>query len=98
MNMARFACEYESYTPLTALKSQILNAIMKEGLIECLPLMKGDCNMRDPEKQCNFHDIRHATKDCFSLKNAIELLVRNGTIKQFVKKRTTCQGSHSIPK
>ena len=79
--------KYESYAPLTAPRSQILNAIMKEGLLEHPSPMTSDRNRRDPAKWCNFHnDIGHGTKDCFSLKNAIESLVRKGAIKKFVKK------------
>ena len=77
-------------------RSQILNAIMKEGLLECLPLMRSDRSRHDPEKRCNFHnDIGHATEDCFSLKNTIESLVRKGAIKQFVKKNHTPMIAHN---
>ena len=62
---------------------------MKEGLLERPPLMIVDCSRRDPTNRGNFHnDIGHATEDCYSLKNAIESLVRKGAIKHFVMKES----------
>ena len=79
--------KYDSYTPLTAPRSQILNTIKSEGLLERPPPMLGDRSGRDHTKRCDFHnDIGHTTDDCYCLRNAIEALVRKGAIRQFVKK------------
>ena len=61
---------------------------MRTSLIEHPPPMKGDRSKRDLKKCCNFHNsIGHVMKDYINLKNAIESLVRKGTIRQFVRKR-----------
>ena len=49
--------------------------------------MKGDPNKRNRNKYCHFHkDHGHDTDECFDLKQLIENLIRQGKLRNFLRR------------
>ena len=49
--------------------------------------MKGDLNKCNRNKYCRFHrDHRHDTDECFDLKQQIENLIRQGKLRNFLRR------------
>ena len=49
--------------------------------------MKGDPNKRNRNKYCLFHrDHKHDTNECFDLKQQTENLIRQGKLRNFLRR------------
>ncbi|GMN20970.1 hypothetical protein TIFTF001_040006 [Ficus carica] len=58
------------------------------------PPLRADRARRNQNKYCNFHkDVGHDTKDCIQLRDQIELLIRDGHLREFVERIITPAGS-----
>ena len=76
---------FESYTPLTTERAQILNAIANEHYLIRLNPITHDLNV-DKTRYYSFHkDYGHTTEDCHKLKDEIEFHVRRGMLKEYVQ-------------
>ena len=76
---------FESYTPLTTGRAQILNAIANEHYLrKPNPITHGP-NV-DKTRYCSFHkDYGHTTEDCHKLMDEIEFHVRRSMLKEYVQ-------------
>ncbi|GMN26383.1 hypothetical protein TIFTF001_040844 [Ficus carica] len=60
------------------------------GLLRDRPPIRTDRARRNQNKYCNFHkEFGHETKECIQLCDQIELLVRDGHLREFVEKTIT---------
>ncbi|GMN39713.1 hypothetical protein TIFTF001_008939 [Ficus carica] len=75
------AGRFRQYTPLVATVEHVLNQVSGRGLLRA---------RRNQNKYCNFHkDVGHETKDCIQLRDQIELLVRDGHLRDFMERIIT---------
>ncbi|XP_027120344.2 uncharacterized protein [Coffea arabica] len=74
-------------TPLNTIRSRVLS-MMEQNNLEKAPLkMFGSRDKRNSNLYCLYHrDIRHETEDCNDLKKEIENLIRQGHLKQFIRR------------
>ena len=64
----------------------VLNQVSGGGLLWDPPPLRTDCARRNQNKYCNFHnDVGYDTKDCIQLHDQIELLVRDGHLREFME-------------
>ncbi|XP_059629713.1 uncharacterized protein LOC132272621 [Cornus florida] len=76
---------YTNYTPLNMLIDQVFLQIQDEPYLKWPPKLKSDSKRRPRDKYCRFHkDYRHATEDCFDLKDQIETLIRIRHMRKFI--------------
>ena len=76
---------YSTYAPLTMPPSRIYKEIMYSELKDRPPPMRSQAKNKD--KFCLYHkDHGHHTNECIHLKDAIEKLIRQGKLRQFVQK------------
>ena len=80
---------FHDYTPLTVSREKILtectNSEFKQAGV-CFPKQLPTRSNTDKTKYCRFHKSHdHNTEDCIHLKDAIEILIRDGHLKQFTK-------------
>ncbi|GMN51142.1 hypothetical protein TIFTF001_020291 [Ficus carica] len=55
------------------------------GLLRDPPPIRADRARRNQNKYCNFDkDVGHDTKDCIQIRDQIELLIRDGHLREFV--------------
>ncbi|KAK3036213.1 hypothetical protein RJ639_030369 [Escallonia herrerae] len=72
-------------TPLNAKPSQILQEIKDNKALQWPDRMKSRPNKRNKDLWCHFHnDHGHITDNCWSLKRAIEALIKRGQLRKFV--------------
>ncbi|XP_058755191.1 uncharacterized protein LOC131628374 [Vicia villosa] len=82
--------KFREYTPLNASRERILNecvnAEFRTGKVRFPKTLPARPNM-DKSKFCRFHKGHgHNTENCIHLKDAIEILIREGQLKQYAKK------------
>ncbi|XP_077222110.1 uncharacterized protein LOC143855951 [Tasmannia lanceolata] len=76
----------ESYTPLKTSSAQILAAITDEDFLRWPTKMLSKSNKRDKSKYCKYHkDHGHDTNECRHLKEEIELLIKRGHLRNYIK-------------
>ncbi|XP_058745895.1 uncharacterized protein LOC131618745 [Vicia villosa] len=85
------AGKFQEYTPLNASRERILNkcanAEFQTGKVRFPKSMPARPNV-DKSKFCRFHKgHEHNTEDCIHLKDAIEILIREGHLKKYAKKQ-----------
>jgi hypothetical protein len=81
---------FTEYTPLAMPREKILAEIDVADITEAdVKPPKAPSQERkgvDKTKYCRFHEChRHTTDDCIHMKDAIELLIQQGRLKQFIK-------------
>ncbi|KAI5387977.1 hypothetical protein KIW84_073895 [Lathyrus oleraceus] len=84
------AGRYSEYTLLTAPRERILaeciNSEFKQGRVR-FPKPSAPKPHTDKSKYCRFHRGHgHVTEDCVHLKDAIEILIQEGHLKQYTRK------------
>ncbi|KAI5434108.1 hypothetical protein KIW84_021104 [Lathyrus oleraceus] len=84
------AGRYSEYTLLTAPRERILaeciNSEFKQGRVR-FPKPSAPKPHTDKSKYCRFHRSHgHVTEDCVHLKDAIEILIQEGHLKQYTRK------------
>ncbi|XP_058722192.1 uncharacterized protein LOC131593949 [Vicia villosa] len=94
------AGKFREYTPLNASRERILNkcanAKFQTGKVRFSKTMPARPNM-DKSKFCRFHKGHgHNTEDCIHLKDAIEILIREGHQKQYAKKQEAAKEAKSV--
>ncbi|XP_058760613.1 uncharacterized protein LOC131633953 [Vicia villosa] len=94
------AGKFREYTPLNASRERILNecadAKFQTGKIRFPKTVHARPNM-DKSKFCRFHKGHgHNTEDCIHLKDAIEILIREGHLKQYSKKQEAAKEAKPI--
>ncbi|KAK5842246.1 hypothetical protein PVK06_004582 [Gossypium arboreum] len=83
-NLDEVATGFEAYTPLNATRAYILNLVKSLGILSKLPSIKSTGRRMYSSDRCTFHDdIGHKKEDCFTLKDAIEV-VQNGELVKFI--------------
>jgi len=76
--------KYDDYTPLNTSRSRILREVMHTELKERPPPIKS--KFKNRSKRCEFHkDFGHDTEECVNLRDAIEKLVREGRLRQYLR-------------
>ncbi|XP_027178054.1 uncharacterized protein LOC113777217 [Coffea eugenioides] len=74
-------------TPLNSSRSHVLAVIRQNHLGRAPSEILGRRDKRKSNLYCAYHrDVRHDTEDCNDLKREIENLIRQGYLKQFVRK------------
>ncbi|XP_027100415.1 uncharacterized protein [Coffea arabica] len=74
-------------TPLNTSRSPVLSVMDQNGLGRAPPKMNGKKERRNPDLYCLYHrDVGHETEDCNDLKNEIERLIKQGYLKQFIRR------------
>ncbi|GMN19976.1 hypothetical protein TIFTF001_045266 [Ficus carica] len=87
------AGRFQQYTPLVTTIEHVLNQMTGRGLLRDPPPLRADRARRHQNKYCNFHkDVGHDTKDCIQLRDQIELLIRDGHLREFVERIITPAG------
>ncbi|GMN20743.1 hypothetical protein TIFTF001_043160 [Ficus carica] len=87
------AGRFQQYTPLVTTIEHVLNQVTGRGLLRDPPPLRKDRALRNQNKYCNFHkDVGHDTKDCIQLRDQIELLIRDGHLREFVERIITPAG------
>ena len=77
----------QQYTPLNPPLEQVLIQIKDDPSLKWPEKMKGDPNKRNRNKYCHFHrDHGHDTDECFDLKQQIENLIRQGKLRNFLRR------------
>ncbi|KAL0345147.1 UNVERIFIED_CONTAM: hypothetical protein Sradi_4346000 [Sesamum radiatum] len=78
---------FTHYTPLNALRGEILVVAEQQGLINQWPRKMQDNPKRlKSDKYCRFHrDMGHTTEECHHLQNEIEKLIQQGHLKEYIK-------------
>ncbi|GMN21498.1 hypothetical protein TIFTF001_050140 [Ficus carica] len=90
--------KFTQYTPLVTNIEHVLNQVSDRGLLRDPPPIRTDRSRRNPNKYCHFHkDIGHDTKNCIQLRDQIELLIREGHLREFVERIITPTGQSSRP-
>ncbi|XP_058726074.1 uncharacterized protein LOC131597391 [Vicia villosa] len=92
--------KFRVYTPLNASRECILNecanAEFQTGKVRFPKTMPARPNV-DKSKFCRFHKGHvHNTEDCIHLKDAIEILIREGHLKQYTKKQEASKEAKPI--
>jgi hypothetical protein len=93
---------FSNYTPLTASREHIFAAtganVFKDGGIR-IPKQGPTKPGADKSKYCKFHKTHgHMTDDCISLKDAIEVLIREGPLKKWSRNNDTPAGKRAPPR
>ncbi|GMN22284.1 hypothetical protein TIFTF001_043490 [Ficus carica] len=87
------AGRFQQYTPLVTTIEHVLKQVTGRGLLRDPPPLRADRARRNQNKYCNFHkDVGHDTKDCIQLRDQIELLIRDGHLREFVERIITPAG------
>ncbi|XP_071933541.1 uncharacterized protein [Coffea arabica] len=74
-------------TPLNSSRSHVLAVMRQNHLGRNSPEIPGRRDKRNSNLYCAYHrDVGHETEDCNDLKREIENLIRQGYLKQFVRK------------
>nr|XP_027067492.1 uncharacterized protein LOC113693114 [Coffea arabica] len=74
-------------TPLNSSRSHVLAVMRQNHLGRTPPEIPGRRDKRNSNLYCAYHrDVGHETEDCNDLKREIENLIRQGYLKQFVRK------------
>ncbi|XP_071909560.1 uncharacterized protein [Coffea arabica] len=74
-------------TPLNSSRSHVLAVMRQNHLGRTPPEIPGRRDRRNSSLYCAYHrDVGHETEDCNDLKRDIENLIRQGHLKQFVRK------------
>ena len=77
---------YSKYTPLNAPLDQVMMQIKDDPSLKWLENMKGDPSKRNKSKYYWFHwDHGHDTHEFYDLKQQIEVLIRQGKLKNFLR-------------
>ncbi|XP_058761739.1 uncharacterized protein LOC131635149 [Vicia villosa] len=100
MDYKALAGKFREYTPLNTSREHILNecanAEFQTGKVRFPKTMPARPNM-DKSKFCRFHKGHgHNTEDCIHLKDAIEILIREGHLKQYAKKQEAAKEAKPI--
>nr|XP_027090363.1 uncharacterized protein LOC113711395 [Coffea arabica] len=83
-------------TPLNSNRSHVLAVMRQNHLGRTPPEIPGRRDKRNSNLYCAYHrDVGHETEDCNDLKLEIENLIRQGYLKQFVRKDGTFNRSAS---
>ncbi|XP_020202173.1 uncharacterized protein LOC109787969 [Cajanus cajan] len=83
---------YEFYTPLNAPRVNILEEANHADLISLPPPAHNLVNA-DKSKHCRYHrNYRHATEECWSLKDRIEELIQAGQLGQYIQRGKASRG------
>ena len=81
------SAQNQQYTPLNILLEQVLMQIKDDPSLKWPEKMKGDPNKCNRNKYCCFHkDHGHDTDECFDLKQQIENLIRQGKLRNFLRR------------
>ncbi|XP_027182223.1 uncharacterized protein LOC113780640 [Coffea eugenioides] len=74
-------------TPLNSSRTHVLAVMRQNHLGRAPPEILGRRDKRNSSLYCAYHrDVGHETEDCNDLKREIENLIRQGYLKQFVRK------------
>ncbi|XP_027096004.1 uncharacterized protein [Coffea arabica] len=83
-------------TPLNTNRSHVLSVMDQNGLGRATPKMNGKKERRNPDLYCLYHRVvGHETEDCNDLKKEIEHLIKQGYLKQFIRRDASYNRSES---
>jgi len=74
-----------NYTPLNTSLDQVLMQIKDDPSLKWPKRMKGNPSKRNKNTYCRFYrDHEHDTNECYDLKQQIEVLIKQGKLKNFL--------------
>jgi hypothetical protein len=74
---------FTTYTPLLTYQSKVYKKVMHTEITGRPPTMRGQ--LLDKKKFCKYHrDYDHKTNECIQLRGAIERLIQEGKLREFV--------------
>ena len=77
----------QHYMPLNVSLDQTPMQIKDDPSLKWQEKMKGDPNKHNKNKYCRFHrDHGHDTNECYDLKQQIENLIRQGKLRNFLRR------------
>ncbi|XP_012851511.1 PREDICTED: uncharacterized protein LOC105971204 [Erythranthe guttata] len=78
---------YNRFTPLNTRLTEILHVIEQKGLAEPPRPMQPNAKREKSDRYCRFHkDKGHTTEECAQLKLAIERLIKQGHLSEYIDK------------
>ncbi|XP_012833010.1 PREDICTED: uncharacterized protein LOC105953875 [Erythranthe guttata] len=78
---------YNRFTPLNTRLTEILHVIEQKGLAEPPRPMQRNAKREKSDRYCRFHKDRgHTTEECAQLKMAIERLIKQGHLGEYIDK------------
>ncbi|XP_058106949.1 uncharacterized protein LOC131250683 [Magnolia sinica] len=84
--------KFSTYTPLNKPQEQVLMEIKGEGFVNWPDWLQSNPNQRSKNKYCYYHrDHGHNTSHCYHLKEEIERLIREGRLREHVKRTGTME-------
>ena len=84
---AGLSAQNQQYMPLNTPLEQVFMQIKDDPSLKWPEKMKRDRNKRNRNKYCRFHrDHGHDTDECFDLKQQIENLIRQGKLRNFLRR------------
>ncbi|KAJ0962462.1 hypothetical protein J5N97_030290 [Dioscorea zingiberensis] len=86
----RIRPRYDNYTPLNTSREHIMMQIQDKKILKPAEPVKETSSAKKSGKFCIYHKVRgHTTENCIHLKDAIEDLVREGKLSEFLKQETS---------
>ncbi|KAJ0984219.1 hypothetical protein J5N97_002575 [Dioscorea zingiberensis] len=86
LSRPRIRARYDNYTPLNTPRERIMMQIQDKKILKQPEPVKETSSAKKSSKYCIYHKVRgHTTENCIQLKDAIEDLVREGKLAEFLK-------------
>ncbi|KAJ0974878.1 hypothetical protein J5N97_016843 [Dioscorea zingiberensis] len=94
-NRPRIRARYDNYTPLNTSRENIMLQIQDKKILKQPEPIRETSSAKKSGKFCIYHKVQgHTTENCIHLRDAIEDLVREGKLSQFLKQEPTKKEEH----
>ena len=83
---------YHEFTQLRKPLHEVYLAVEGSGILPPLPQMKPNPNRKTSNEYCKYHKAKgHDTSECWQLKSAIEDAIRQGYLKEYIDRYSSCK-------